>query len=91
MSSRRHGVAAQDGFHIGRQVIEALPREHGGQSASSPMAFNRAAVVTVSSTDRPVHSWRYTSRAVNGLASRPRASRVASRAAATRAASVTAA
>jgi hypothetical protein len=46
---------------------------------------------TTRSSVRPVHSLRYTSRAENGLASQPPESRVASRAAATRAASVTAA
>ncbi len=58
---------------------------------SSPaLGGTRARPCTTWGSVRPVHSWRYTSRAVNGLASRPWASRVASRAAATRAASVTA-
>ncbi len=44
MSSRRRGVAAQDGFHIGRQIIEALSREHdwpSGQSGLAPVALGR--------------------------------------------------
>jgi hypothetical protein len=38
VSSRRRGVAAQDGFHIGRQLIEALSREHDGPSGQSGLA-----------------------------------------------------
>ena len=36
--------SAQDGFHIGRQIIEALSREHdgpSGQSGLAPFALSR--------------------------------------------------
>ena len=36
--------SAQDGFHIGRQIIEALSREHDGprvQSGLTPVALSR--------------------------------------------------
>jgi len=38
VSSRRRGAAARDGFHIGRQLIEALSREHDGPSGQSGLA-----------------------------------------------------
>jgi len=73
---------------------------HAGPSAVRHPAFARikpsssrhsSAPWTPRRSVSPVHSLWYTSRAVNGLAKRPPESRVASRAAATRAASVTAA
>jgi hypothetical protein len=44
VSSRRRRAAVQDGFHIGRQIIEALSREHdgpSGQSGLAPVALSR--------------------------------------------------